>query len=90
VDVTYDLAIPEDRYTLEVSPQPLARDATVRVVIFAPDGWVVETPDGISRSAVEFKGTLDGTLRFSAAPEERPGLTGLWDRMVRFWNDPVF
>ena len=90
VDLTYDLPFPEDLYTLEVTPQPLTHDASARVVLDAPDGWLIETPDGRMDAPVEYTGPLNRTLRFHATPEERPGLTGIWDRMVNFWNDPLF
>ncbi|MGH2753113.1 MAG: DUF4012 domain-containing protein [Actinomycetota bacterium] len=90
VEVSYELAFPDDLYTLEVSPQPLTRDADVRIVIVSPEDWTIETPDGQSGSVVEFKGVLDRTLRFRAEAEDRPGLSGLWDRIASFWNDPVF
>jgi hypothetical protein len=89
VELTYSLSF-DDPYTLEVSTQALAHDAAVRVVIVAPDDWTIETPDGATGSVVEYEGTLNGTLRFEATERERPGLTGAWDRIVRFWNDPVF
>ena len=90
VEVNYDLAYPEDEYTLEVLPQPLTNDAKVRVVLVAPAGWTIKSPDGETSTPLEYKGTLDRTLRFEATEKSRPGITGIWDRIVNFWNEPVF
>lgn len=87
--VRYELAL-ESPYSFVLTPQPLAQDAQVRVGFEVPEGWVVRGPEGKSAgSEFEYRGELAETLRFTAGPETRPGLTGAWTSFSRFWSEPV-
>jgi hypothetical protein len=87
--VVYDLPATADGYALVATPQPLARDASVRVSLTAPDGWVLRGPNGSRGTTLSYSGPFTRTLRFTAAPDERAGLAALWVRLLRFWRSPV-
>ena len=85
-----DYRLPLDgSYSLAVTPQPLATDARLTVALVAPNGWVVGGPDRSTLGDLDFRGPLDSTLTFTAAPEGRPGLSGAWARLSRWWSEPV-
>jgi hypothetical protein len=88
VEVTYDLPI-DDRYSLRAIPQPLAVDARLQIALEVPSRWTVRglTPDG---SRFTYDGALDRTLVVEAEAEDRPGIPGMWDRLVAFWREPLF
>lgn len=87
--VTYDLPL-EGAYTLEVLPQPLTHDARLEVSLDVPTGWALYGEGERDAGSLRFSGALDRTLRFGARPDDKSGLSALWDGFVRFWNDPVF
>lgn len=87
--VTYELPLAGE-YELYVRPQPLVRDAQLSVEIDAPSGWRARGPGAGDDGDIEFEGPFTQTFRFSTAPSRRPGLTGAWDSLVRFWNEPLF
>jgi hypothetical protein len=88
VEVTYDLPI-DDRYSLRAIPQPLAVDARLRITLEVPSRWVVRglTSDG---NRFKYDGALDRTLIVEAEAVDRPGVPGVWDRLVAFWREPLF
>jgi Protein of unknown function (DUF4012) len=87
--VRYTLAL-ESPYSFVLLPQPLAHDAQVRVGLEVPESWVVRGPDGKSTASdFEYEGELAETLRFTAGPESRPGLSGAWTSFTRFWSEPL-
>jgi hypothetical protein len=88
VEVGYDLSL-EDAYTLDVMPQPLTHSAPLDIVLELPEGWVATGPDGTASEQLDYSGSLTRSMSISAAPESRTGLSGLWDRVVRFWNEPL-
>lgn len=87
--ISYELPL-DDGYTLEVLPQPLARDAALRVEIVAPAGWRLDGEGEHEPGRLSFAGPLDRPMRFAARPVERTGLSAGWDALVRFWREPVF
>lgn len=90
--VQYELPIEkEDSYSLEITPQPLTRDASVSLSIKTPEDWTIG-PRGIEeRGVFEFSGELSEPLRISAQPATHPpGITGLWTSIERFWREPLF
>jgi hypothetical protein len=90
LSVSYELPLPDGVYSLEIAPQPLAHDAVLQVALDAPEGWVVDGDGETGPGYLRFDGVLDHTMRFSARPDERRGLSGLWDAVAGFWNDPLF
>ena len=86
--VRYRLPL-DGRYSLEVTPQPLATDAQVTVALEAPDDWTMRGPGRSSLGELRFRGPLDSTLTFAALPEGRPGLSGAWARLSRWWSEPL-
>lgn len=86
VSARYRMSLP-GRYELTAIPQPLPHDARVRTCIAVPSSWTVRGPGGGEPHCVE--GPFDSTIELSAAPRASTGLTGLWDRVVRFWTEPV-
>ncbi|MDQ4058510.1 MAG: hypothetical protein M3124_05240, partial [Actinomycetota bacterium] len=91
VSVTYQLPA-ENRYELEVIPQPLVTDALVSVALETPSTWSIEGPEGMQREGkkARWRGELDRILRFRAGPDEKSGLSAVWDRIGRFLDEPVF
>lgn len=87
--VSYDLPL-DDRYSLEVLPQPLARDARLVVELDGPRDWTFQGEGEKSPGSLRFSGPLDRPLRFGARPYDRSGLSAAWEALVRFWNDPLF
>lgn len=89
LSVTYELPFSEE-FALEAIPQPLAQDARIEVELTPPSHWLlIEGPADASGDSFVYQGDLDERLRFRLAPDRRPGLTGLWGRLTRFWTDPV-
>jgi hypothetical protein len=89
LSVTYELPFSEE-FTLEAIPQPLAEDARIEVELTPPSHWLLmEGPADASGDSFVYQGDLDERLRFRLGPDRRPGLTGLWGRLTRFWSDPV-
>jgi hypothetical protein len=86
--VRYRLPL-DGSYSLAATPQPLATDAELTVALVVPNGWVVSGPDRSSLGDLDFRGPLDSTLTFTAAPDGRPGLSGAWARLSRWWSEPV-
>jgi hypothetical protein len=87
--VGYELPL-DGSYTLEVLPQPLAHDARLRVTITAPASWLVAGEGRRELGTLRYSGSLDRTLRFSAAPVDKEGLAAAWDALVGFWREPLF
>ncbi|MGH2791923.1 MAG: DUF4012 domain-containing protein [Actinomycetota bacterium] len=90
VSVAYDLPA-ENRYELEVVPQPLVEDALLSVDLEIPATWSIEGPDGMQTEGknVHWKGGLDRILRFRAGPSEASGLSAWWQGIDRFLDEPV-
>jgi hypothetical protein len=89
VSVGYELPLESDEYSLEVIPQPLARDAHLEVALGVPPGWTVEGDGELDDGVLRFSGDLDGRMEWRAGPREAGGLTGLWDALVGFWREPL-
>jgi uncharacterized protein DUF4012 len=88
-EVIYDLPL-DQRYSLDIVPQPLTHDARLRVSLTAPDDWNFDGPGSLSGGSLTFRGRLDRKLSWSSAPVKTSGLSSVWDDLVRFWNEPVF
>jgi uncharacterized protein DUF4012 len=92
VAVAYELALDGGTYSLEITPQPLPVDATFTVQIAAPSGWSLVGPEGEVRRTLQLSGRLDRPVRIEAADRlrTRTGIANVWERLVRFWSQPLF
>jgi hypothetical protein len=90
VTVAYDLRLPNAGYSLEITPQPLAFDATVEVAITGPSDWSFSGPGKQIGERIEFRGELDKTIRYEIRPFDRTGIPAAWNRLVGFWTEPLF
>jgi hypothetical protein len=89
MSVTYELPA-ADGYTLEVIPQPLVIDASLRVDLAIPSRWEVDGPEGLRRGdTARWEGKLDRKLLFEAGSSERSGLAGLWEGVGHFLGEPL-
>lgn len=87
ISVVFELPPDSSGYALRLTPQPLARDARVHVEMDAPADWTVRTR-GYERAGE--KGTaFTGRILVEARPDERKGLPRSWDRIRRFFGEPV-
>ena len=87
--VSYDLKLPTSGYSLEITPQPLAFDATVEVAITGPSDWYFSGPGTQVGERIEFRGELDRTIRYEIRPFERTGIPAAWNALLEFWTEPV-
>ena len=87
--LTYTLPL-DGSYDLTVVPQPLAKDASLRVELAVPGDWTVVGPDDSEEGGLIYEEELTGTIRFEAQPTERTGFATIWDALSDFWNDDLF
>lgn len=91
LDVAYELDLREARYSLTVTPQPLAVDADIDVTLDVPPSWSLEGPGILNdEGRLHYSGTLSGGLGFGAYLEPARGLSKVWQGLIRFWNEPLF
>jgi hypothetical protein len=86
-EVSYELPL-DGSYSLDLTPQPLAHDAQVRVRLDPPDDWAVAGAQ--PGSTFDYTGRFDTRLRVTAEPGRETGLSALWKALSRFWREPVF
>jgi hypothetical protein len=84
VVLTYDVPVEDGRYQLRLLPQPLARDAHLRVRGTAADGEQLGGPAVPHDGAFAQQGDLD--LRLAEPPARAEALS---DRLRRWWREPV-
>jgi Protein of unknown function (DUF4012) len=89
VEIVYALPLEGD-YSLEMLPQPLARDASVELALKVPRDWTVRGPGRWEDSIYRFRGEFDQAMTVKAFPTERKGLSAFWESLGDFWNDPLF
>lgn len=90
VEVVYSLPANDDGFKLSVAPQPLARDAELTVDLQLPSNWVSEGAGTLDGDTLRFEARLDQAYLFSAEPDPRTGIAGLWSSFKRFWSRPIF
>ena len=90
ISVVYSLDDIGEGYELVAIPQPLARDARVKLAIGLPKDWSVSGPGSFSDGRVKLDTEFESRLELSARPAERRGLSALWQKLVEFWNEPLF
>ncbi len=89
VEVAYDLPL-DNSYALTATPQPLAKDAAVEIVLRLPRDWIVRGPGRREDEIFHYEGPMDDQLSIVAEPDERNGLPALWQTLVEFWQEPLF
>lgn len=91
VEVLYGVpARPDGEFLLELVPQPLPRDARLDVLLELPRGWKSEDLDERGDGVVGWTGVFGGPMELTAWRPERSGLPALWERLERFWQEPLF
>ena len=89
VRVSYELPVPDSGYSLQVSPQPLAFDAEVKVDIHGPADWDLSGPGSLQEDSISFEGKLAHPIRFESRPAGRGGIAAAWQTFVEFWTEPL-
>lgn len=90
VEVTYDVPARSDgEFLVEVVPQPLARDARMVAGVSLPKGWRADELDRRPNGVMGWNGPLTGPVELAAWQPERSGLPALWERIERFWSEPL-
>ena len=89
VEVGYDLEL-QNSYALTATPQPLAEDAAVDIVLRLPENWIIRGAGRQEDEIFRYKGLMDDQLSITAEPDEISGLPAFWQKLVRFWRDPLF
>ena len=91
VEVVYDVPARADGdFLLELVPQPLPRDARMQAAVSLPAGWRSEELEVRRDGVAGWSGAFDGPVTLSAWRPERAGLPALWERVERFWREPLF
>ena len=90
VDAAYELALNREEYSLVATPQPLARDARLRITLAVPDDWVIEGPGEVEGQRMTYDAPFAQTVVVEASPSSKTGLSRLWDGLADFWNEPLF
>lgn len=90
VEIAYSIPGGDGPFQLSVMPQPLARDARVKVEISMPGSWVASGAGEEIDGVLTFEGALDRTLDFAVMPDPRTGISGIWSSLKNFWNEPLF
>lgn len=91
VDVVYEVPARADgEFLLELVPQALPRDARMVAAVSLPPGWRSDDLEPRRDGVVGWSGSFEGPITLSAWQPERSGLPALWERMERFWDDPLF
>jgi hypothetical protein len=89
ITVQYALPARPGGYSLSAHPQPLARDALLKIALELPGDWTVRGP-GEERDGVwRFSGDFIREVELHASPDQRTGIPGLWDSLTDFWSEPL-
>jgi hypothetical protein len=89
--VEYAIPVGAEDYSLEVTPQPLARDARLEVRLAVPEGWAFADSQG--NRSLSHDGELRASYRTRSVPEtrsDRSGIPALWEGFREFLEDPLF
>lgn len=85
----YRLRLGDRGYRLVATPQPLARDADLSISVGIPDGWSATGAGTVRDGVLRVTGPFDAPLDIAARPDDRTGVSALWENLVSFWNEPV-
>jgi hypothetical protein len=89
ITVQYALPARPGGYSLSAHPQPLARDALLKIALELPGDWTVRGP-GEGRDGVwRYSGDFIREVELHASPDQRTGIPGLWDSLTDFWSEPL-
>jgi hypothetical protein len=88
VDVGYDLPV-DGGYSLKVMPQPLTHPASLEIALEFPEDWVAWGPRERDDGTFRHSGNLTQQFTVTAGPSDRSGLSAAWEKLLRFWNEPV-
>jgi hypothetical protein len=92
--VLVDYALPQagGGYTLQVASPPLTHDADLQVNLRVPSGWTVshDAQGDVTGDVYQQTSKLGRPLTISAAPPSLRGISSVWEKLVNFWNNPVF
>jgi hypothetical protein len=80
---------PGEAYALVVVPQPLSHDADLSVTLDLGANQTVRGPGELKEGVLTYEGALTGTTNFVVEPDRRAGLSKAWQKVVRFWNEPI-
>jgi hypothetical protein len=80
---------PGEAYALVVVPQPLSHDADLSVTLDLGADQTVRGPGELKEGVLTYEGALTGTTNFVVEPDRRAGLSKAWQKVVRFWNEPI-
>jgi hypothetical protein len=90
ITVRYDLPLKASGYQVEVTPQPLARDALFELVVRVPSGWTETGPGAVEDDILRYSGPLQRSLTVAINPPRVRGLSALWQGLGDFWRQPLF
>lgn len=90
VTVVYRAPLDEEGYRLIATPQPLAHDARLSIALQVPDGWSAIGPGDVEEGRFRYVDEFDEPIEVQITPDDRAGLSGLWQSVQRFWNEPLF
>lgn len=89
IETAYTLPVDEG-YSLLATPQPLAKDAQIKLSLELPTEWTVRGPGRWEDGIFRYEGTFDEPLEITAGPADLTGLPALWESLKRFWREPLF
>lgn len=90
VEVVYDVpARPDGEFLLELVPQALPRDARLDAAVSLPSQWRSDDLTERRSGVYEWSGAFEGPVTLAAWRPERAGLPALWERIERFWQEPL-
>lgn len=89
VSVSYSLPLSEEGYSVVATPQPLAFDADLSIMLSVPDDWTVRGVGDAGEVEPAYEGPFADTLRVRAQPSGRTGISSAWQALTTFWNEPL-
>lgn len=88
LEVRYTLPLPDGAYSLQVVPQALAKDASLRLTVRPAEGERLQTVTGAQQrdGLVDEQGSL--TRSRDLTVELRRAEPSRWERLKNWWNSP--
>lgn len=88
-ELRYSLPLRGGTYRLQVVPQPLAFDATLRLSVTAAGGVRLRPAGGDLRQDLVWTGPLDHAVRVDVRAQPAVWWRRALDAVARFWSEPV-